>query len=121
MKRVSSLMPFPKNRPASFKDKMHYLDDAVDWLIANKIAVVIELHDKQHMLNWETDPWYVDQIMTFWRALAERYANRDPEYLFFEIVNEPRFLNDAAGWSKIQTRWVKLMRESAPKHIEGNG
>ena len=54
--------------------------------------------------------------MTFWRALAERYTNRDPEYLFFEIVNEPRFLNDAVGWSAIQTRWVKLMREVAPKH-----
>ena len=72
-------MPFPKNRPASFKDKMHYLDDAVDWLITNKIAIVIELHDKPHMHSWEIDSWYVDQIMTFWRALVERYANRGRE------------------------------------------
>ena len=101
---------------------MHYLDDAVAWLIANKIAVVVELHDKKHMSNWESDDWYVDQIMTFWQALAQRYASRDPEYLFFEIVNEPRFLNDAARWTALQTRWMRLMRATVPKHtLIGSG
>jgi len=119
---VDPTLFFNPAKPTSFSAKMHYLDDAVDWLIANQIGVVIELHDKQHMNNWENDPWYVEQVLTFWRALAARYANRDPEFLFFEIVNEPRFLNNPAKWQAIQARWVDLMREVVPQHtLIGSG
>ena len=119
---VNPALFFDPTKPTVFSVKMHYLDDAVDWLIANQIGVVIELHDKKHMSSWENDDWYVEQILAFWHALAARYANRDPEFLFFEIVNEPRFLNNATQWQEIQTRWVNMVREVAPNHtLIGSG
>ena len=60
---VNPELIFDPSKPTAFSDKMHYLDDAVDWLIANKIAVVIELHDKKHMSSWENDAWYVDLLI----------------------------------------------------------
>ena len=113
---------FDINAPTIFKDKISYLDKAIDWLIANKIAVVLELHDHQHKTEWEQDSQYVERIFTFWQALAKHYANRDPDYLLFEIVNEPRFLNSPDRWMALQTRWVKLIRAVAPNHtLVGSG
>jgi len=107
---------FNQSNPMQFKDRIQYLDAAVDWLISNQIGVVLELHDNQRKGTWENDSVYVDRVLNFWQALAKRYANRDPNYLFFEIVNEPRFLNAANRWHEIQTRWVRLLRAVAPQH-----
>ena len=113
---------FNPNTPTVFKDKIVYLDQAIDWLIANKIAVVLELHDNQHKADWEQGGWYLDQIFTFWQALAKRYADRDPDYLLFEIVNEPRFVDNPDKWAAVQTRWVTKMRTVVPNHtLIGSG
>lgn len=107
---------FNQSSPTQFKDRIQHLDATIDWLINNKMGVIIELHDNQRKGTWENDSAYVDRVLTFWQALAKRYANRDPEYLFFEIVNEPRFLNQTNRWNEIQTHWVRLLRTVAPQH-----
>ena len=50
-----------------------------------------------------------------WRKLAAHYAARDPERVFFEIMNEPE-VNDPYRWAGIQARVAAAIREVAPKN-----
>ena len=52
---------------------------------------------------------------TLWRRLAAHYATRDPERVFFEIMNEPE-VNDPYRWAGIQARVAAAIREVAPKN-----
>ena len=45
----------------------------------------------------------VDQLVMLWRKLAAHYADRDPERVFFEIMNEPE-VSDPFRWAGIQAR-----------------
>ena len=49
-----------------------------------------------------------------WRKLAAHYADRDPERVFFEILNEPE-VSDAYRWAGIQARVAAAIREAAPR------
>jgi endoglucanase len=91
------------------------LDRALEALIQGDFLVVLELQDDKKAA-WETDPSYVDAIMTLWEALAARYAKYGPDALVFEIVNEPRFEADPRAWQPIAERWVKRMRAQVPSH-----
>ena len=103
-------------------DMIGYLDKAVDRLLAADLGVVIDMHD-QDKDAWQFNANYVDGFMTFWPTLAKRYANRDPDRVIFEMLNEPTFSNDAERWAKIQQRWVQAMRQAVPNHtliVTGN-
>jgi len=45
----------------------------------------------------------VDCLTALWRKLAAHYANRNPDLVFFEVMNEPEE-NDAYRWAGIQPR-----------------
>jgi len=42
-------------------------------------------------------------------------CNRDPERVFFEILNEPE-VSDPYRWAGIQARVAAAIREAAPRH-----
>jgi endoglucanase len=111
------------NDPATLNPAMiGYLDKAVDRLLAADLGVVIDMHD-QDKDAWHFNTKYVDGFMTYWQALAQRYANRDPDRVMFEMLNEPVFPNEAEKWAKIQQRWVAAMRQVVPGHtliVTGN-
>jgi aryl-phospho-beta-D-glucosidase BglC (GH1 family) len=50
-----------------------------------------------------------------WQRLAGHYATRDPERVFFEIMNEPE-ANDPYRWAGIQARVAAAIRQAAPKN-----
>jgi aryl-phospho-beta-D-glucosidase BglC (GH1 family) len=50
-----------------------------------------------------------------WRGLAKHLSSRDPERVFFEVMNEP-VVRDSARWNAIQKKALAAMRESAPRH-----
>ena len=50
-----------------------------------------------------------------WRELAAHYANRDPERVFFEILDEPE-VSDPYRWAGIQERLAAAIREAAPRN-----
>jgi hypothetical protein len=54
----------------------------------------------------------VDRFVALWGKLAAHYANRDPDRVFFEILNEPEIAD--ARWAGIQQRAAVAIREVAP-------
>jgi aryl-phospho-beta-D-glucosidase BglC (GH1 family) len=85
-------------------------------MVANKLAVIIDIHpsdDFKQRLG--TDDQAVERFTSIWRKLAAHYADRDPNKVFFEILNEPE-LHDAYRWAGIQTRVAAAIREQAPHH-----
>ena len=90
------------------------LDKAVDTMLANGLAVEIDLHpEESYKLPLRTGDNAVDRLTMLWRRLAAHYATRDPERVFFEIMNEPE-VNDAYRWAGIQARVAAAIREAAP-------
>jgi len=97
-------------------DFLQRLDKAVDAMLGDGLAVLIDVHPsdsyKQQLRQGSES---VDQLVMLWRKLAAHYANRDPERVFFEILNEPE-VSDAYRWAGIQERVAAAIREAAPKH-----
>jgi endoglucanase len=92
------------------------LDRAVDAMLANGLAVQIDIHPedpyKQQLKNGNDG---VERFTMLWRKLAAHYANRDPERVFFEIMNEPE-VSDPYRWTGIQARAAEAIREAAPRN-----
>lgn len=92
------------------------LDAAVDAMLANGLAVQIDLHpEDSYKQRLVTGNEAVDRLTMLWRRLAAHYATRDPELVFFEILNEPE-VSDPYRWAGIQARLAAAIREAAPKH-----
>ena len=95
---------------------MTRLDRALDSILNHRMAVQVDLHPEEpfkqgvHASNAS-----VDRLVQLWRKLAAHYANRDPERVFFEIMNEPEE-NDPYRWAGIQARVAAAIREVAPRH-----
>src|ERR1019366_7906355 len=83
---------------------------------ADGLAVQIDLHPEDgYKQQLRTSDDQVDRLTMLWRKLAAHYASRDPERVFFEILNEPE-VSDPSRWSGIQARVAAAIREAAPRH-----
>jgi aryl-phospho-beta-D-glucosidase BglC (GH1 family) len=92
------------------------LDKAVDTMLADGLAVTIDLHpESSYKANVRTTSDGVDRLVMLWRRLAAHYATRDPERVFFEIMNEPE-VSDPYRWAGIQARVAAAIREAAPRN-----
>jgi len=97
-------------------DFMARLDRAVDGMVADGLAVQIDLHPEEPFkLALRTGNEGVERTAMLWQKLAAHFANRDPEMVFFEIMNEPE-VGDPYRWAGIQARIAGAIREVAPKH-----
>jgi hypothetical protein len=92
------------------------LDHTVDTMLANGIAVQIDIHpESDYKAKVRDTPEGVDRFVMLWRKLAAHYASRDPEKVFFEIMNEPE-VRDPLRWAGIQSRAAAAIREAAPRN-----
>ena len=55
-------------------------------------------------------------LLGFWRVLAPALAGSDPKWIFPEILNEPVFAQDAAGWAALQALVLAEIRQTLPRH-----
>ena len=95
---------------------MGRLDHALDTILADGLAVQVDLHPEEpYKMQLRTNNVAVDRLTMLWRKLAAHYADRDPERVFFEIMNEPEE-NDPYRWAGIQTRVAAAIREVAPRN-----
>ncbi len=92
------------------------LDRAVDTMLADGLAVEIDMHPsdayKQQLRSGDEG---VERFTALWRKLAAHYANRDPERVFFEILNEPE-VSDPYRWAGIQAHVAEAIRQVAPRN-----
>ncbi len=92
------------------------LDKAVDTMLADGLAVQIDLHpEDSYKMPLRSSNEAVERLEMLWRKLAAHYATRDPERVFFEVMNEPE-VNDAYRWAGIQARVAAAIREVAPQN-----
>jgi aryl-phospho-beta-D-glucosidase BglC (GH1 family) len=101
------------------KLKLEYLrrvDSALDMILANGLNVVVDLHPSDAFkIKLRTDDKQVTTLIRFWRALADHLSTRDPDRVFFEILNEP-MVEDSYRWMGIQAKFAAAIREAAPRH-----
>lgn len=92
------------------------LDKAVDAMLADGMAVTIDLHpEDSYKEKIRAGNEGVDRMVMLWRRLAAHYAARDTERVYFEIMNEPA-MSDPYRWAGIQARVAAAIREAAPNN-----
>lgn len=97
-------------------DYLGYLDAAVKMILDQGLAVMIDVHpDSDFKQKLAEDDGFVEEFADYWRALARHYADRNPELVFFEILNEPE-ARDRYRWYGMQARLATAIREGAPQH-----
>jgi aryl-phospho-beta-D-glucosidase BglC (GH1 family) len=80
------------------------------------MAVQIDIHpESDYKRNVSTTSDGVDRFVMLWRKLAAHYADRNPDLIFFEIMNEPEE-RDPYRWAGVQARAAEAIREAAPKN-----
>lgn len=93
------------------------LDQGIDMFLQAGIAVTLDLHaDAEYLDHYLTRPGAPESLVTLWRTLASRYAGRDPDLLFFEIMNEPDNRFTEASWDAEQRQALAAIHEVAPRH-----
>jgi endoglucanase len=80
--------------------RLGLLLDAVHRLQRQGLGVVIA----PLPLAWRLESRQADRarLLGFWRGLSAALARSDPRLIFPEVLNEPVFTNDAAGWAELQ-------------------
>jgi endoglucanase len=64
-------------------------------------------------LTWQPES-AGSRLIAFWQALAPELARLDPRLTFPEVLNEPVFANDAAGWAALQAATLRTIRMALP-------
>lgn len=97
-------------------DFLARLDHVVDTMIANGLAVQVDIHPEEpYKQQVKTTSQGAERFTMLWRKLAAHYANRNPDLVFFEIMNEPE-VSDPYRWAGIQAAAAAAIRESAPNN-----
>jgi len=109
------LEQWPRGKDGFNADFVGRLDRAVDTMLTHGLAVIIDVHPEDSYKQRLSSDEGVDRLTMIWRRLAAHYATRDPELVFFEILNEPE-VRDAYRWAGIQERLAAAIREVAPKN-----
>ncbi|GHB96661.1 glycoside hydrolase family 5 protein [Cerasicoccus arenae] len=96
--------------------KMARLKKAVELLLEHELCVILDIHPETPFKErLALDDASVAAFTEFWRVLATRMSDFDPERLFLEVLNEPCICNPSR-WSWIQNQCVAAIREAAPEH-----
>jgi len=88
------------------------LGGAIGRLQRQGLGVVVELHPTTWHL--ETSAADRDRLASTWRVVAPVLAELDPNLTFPEIVNEPVFSGDMAGWEALQEQVLAVIRAALP-------
>jgi hypothetical protein len=108
---------FSDDDPGRLKaDYLKYLDNALDMILANRLAVIVDIHPSdQFKLKLNSNDRQIEAFSKFWRTLAEHLSTRDPERVFLEIINEP-MVEDGYRWYGMQGKLIAAVRSGAPRH-----
>jgi endoglucanase len=93
------------------------LDKGIDMFLNAGMAVTLDFHaDTQYLDYYLTRPEAPESLVDIWKMLAARYANRNPELLFFEIMNEPDNRFTQNSWDAEQQQILAAIHQIAPAH-----
>jgi hypothetical protein len=97
-------------------EHLSYLDNALDLILAHALAVIVDIHPSDEFkTKLNSNQRQVEAFAKFWLALAQHLSKRDPERVFFEVINEP-MVEDGYRWLGIQGKLIAAIRSGAPRH-----
>lgn len=85
------------------------LTDAIRRLERHELAVVVALFPA----GWQPED-QPDRLLASWRTLAPLLRTFDPSLTVPEVVNEPVFVHDDAGWAALQHAALVMIRGVLP-------
>ncbi|MEJ0016580.1 MAG: cellulase family glycosylhydrolase [Acetobacteraceae bacterium] len=88
------------------------LTEAIARMQRHGFAVVVALFGSGWHL--ESDAGDQARLLAAWRTLAPLLRRFDPALTYPEVLNEPVFAGDAAGWAALQHRAVAVIRDALP-------
>jgi len=88
------------------------LTEAIRRLNRSRLAVVVSIHPD----GWRLETSQIDQnrLLTTWKRLATALRPLDPGLVFPEVLNEPVFPRDPAGWHRLQHSLLGVIRPILP-------
>jgi endoglucanase len=93
-----------------------YLDVAVKMILDEGLAVILDIHPTtEFKSDLAKKDEFVEQFADFWRALARHYSSLNPDFVFFEILNEPE-MTDRYRWYGVQAKLAAAIRQGAPQN-----
>jgi hypothetical protein len=111
------LLPHFARTPERIQRNLTRLDAGIDLFLNAGTAVMLDFQaDVSYLDYYLSTPEAPQELIDTWRMLATRYANRDPELLFFEVMNEPDTRFTQAAWDEEQKKVLGAIREVAPNH-----
>lgn len=98
-------------------DRLKLLRAAIDRINAAGLAVIVDYHPRNDVKKQlESDPQMVARTVDFWRQFAAFLSSTDPNKVMLELLNEPNFGNDTAGWNDVAAQFAAAARQGAPRH-----
>jgi hypothetical protein len=111
------LLPHFARQPGRIDRNLTRLDAGIDLFLDAGMAVMLDLQaDTSYLDYYLSTPEAPQELIDTWRMLAARYANRNPDLLFFEIMNEPDSRFTQSAWDEEQKKVLAAIREVAPEH-----
>ena len=93
--------------------RLALLAGAVARIERQHLGVVVGFHPQTWHL--ETSPANRQDLLDLWGALAARLRPLDPALTFPEVLNEPVFPKDEAGWEALQRTLLARIRAELPR------
>jgi aryl-phospho-beta-D-glucosidase BglC (GH1 family) len=101
---------------ASSKDALwKRLDDAVDLALNNGLIVDLCVFPRDDYKQQLANDRGATQFLFLWEALARHFANRDPDHILFELMNESE-VQDPYRWIGIESSAVTAIRRIDTAH-----
>lgn len=104
--------------PARVREEgMRRLEQVIEMCLRHGLAVIVDQHtgDQKFLERLLKTEEGVRELEALWDTLSKRLADRDPEFVFFELMNETGW-RDARRWNEIQDRLIRVVRRHAPSH-----
>ena len=103
--------------PAKIATNLQKLDAAIDLFLNAGISVTLDFQaDADYVSYYWATPAAPQELVSTWRMLATRYSNRNPDLLFFEVMNEPTTAWTQAQWDAEQLQVLAVIHQVAPQH-----
>lgn len=94
------------------------VDQAINMARNNGLAVVLDIDPSEgfHSLL-EQDTRAETGFISLWERIAGHYKGLPTDFIAFEILNEPKYESDPAGYADLMADLVAAIRAIVPKHL----
>jgi len=102
------------------KEAFELLHNAVDWAIAAKLRVIVDLHIiRSHYFIAESNPLWTDpaeqeKLIDLWRQLSGELKGYPNKMLAYEILNEA-VADDPDDWNRLFNKVIAEIRKEEPE------